>query len=85
MGNSSDNTSEIAILRLMLDELFADHRFFVRPSMTAGQVAYYILSLVQKGERDLDRLKALAFEKFSCSQPGWSVSSDSGPAEKCHE
>jgi hypothetical protein len=67
MGNSPDDVSEIAILRLTLDELFTDHRFFIRQSMTAGQVADYILSLVQKGERDLDRLKALAFEKFSCT------------------
>jgi hypothetical protein len=84
MGNSSDDTSEIAILRLTLDELFTDHRFFIRQSMTAGQVADYILSLVQKGERDLDRLKALAFEKFSCTPPDRFVSNVSGPAEKCH-
>jgi hypothetical protein len=84
MGNSSDDTSEIAILRLTLDELFTDHRFFIRQSMTAGQVADYVLSLVQKGERDLDRLKALAFEKFSCTPPGQFVSNVSGPAEKCH-
>jgi hypothetical protein len=79
MGSSSDDGSEIAILRLALDELFTDQRFFIRQSMTAGQVADYILSLVQKGERDLDRLKALAFEKFSCNAPNWFVSSDSGP------
>jgi hypothetical protein len=85
MGSSSDDSSEIAVLRLALDELFTDQRFFIRQSMTAGQVADYILSLVQKGERDLDRLKALAFEKFSCTRPGWFVSSDSGPAENCHD
>jgi hypothetical protein len=85
MGNSPDDISEIAILRLTLDELFTDRRFFVRQSMSAGQVADYILSLVRKGERDLDRLKALALEKFSCTPPGWSASSDSGPAEKRHD
>jgi hypothetical protein len=84
MDNSSDDASGIAILRLTLDELFTDHRFFIRQSMTAGQVADYIMSLVQKGERDLDRLKALAFEKLSCPPPGPLASSDSGPAEKCH-
>jgi hypothetical protein len=84
MGNSTDDSSGIAILRLTLDELFTDHRFFIRQSMTAGQVADFILSLVQKGERDPDRLKALAFEKFSCTPPGRFVSNDSGPAEKCH-
>jgi hypothetical protein len=85
MDNSSGGTSEIAVLRLALDELFTDRRFFIRQSMTAGQVADYILSLVHKGERDLDRLKALAFEKFSCAPPGRFVSNDSGPAGKCHD
>jgi hypothetical protein len=46
--------------------------------MSAGQVATYILSLVQKGERDRDRLKALygAYEKQerSALQPeAWMV------------
>jgi hypothetical protein len=84
MGNFSDDISEIAILRLTLDELFTDRRFFVRQSMSAGQVADYILSLVQKGERDLDRLKALALEKFSYTPPGF-ASSGSSPAEKRHD
>jgi hypothetical protein len=60
--------SAIAILRLALDEVFTDHRFFARQSMSACQVADYILTLVQQGERDLDLLKASAFEKFSCAQ-----------------
>jgi hypothetical protein len=48
---SSDN-SAIASPRLTLDELFTDQRFFVRESMFACQVAEYILTLVQQGERD---------------------------------
>jgi hypothetical protein len=55
----------MAVLRLTLDELFTDRRFFVRQSMSAGQVAGYILTLVQQGERDVDQLKASAFKKFS--------------------
>jgi hypothetical protein len=65
MVSPSNDNSAIAILRLTLDELFTDHRFFVRQSMSAGQVAGYILTLVQQGECDLDLLKASAFKKFS--------------------
>src|SRR5260221_14449037 len=61
MVSPSNDNSAIAILRLTLDELFTDHRFFVRQSMSAGQGADYILTLVQQGERDLDVLKASAF------------------------
>jgi hypothetical protein len=38
MGYSSD-ASEVAILRLTLDDLFTDRRFIVRRSMSASQVA----------------------------------------------
>ncbi len=51
--------------RLTLDEVFTDHRFFVRKSMSACQVADYILTQVLQGERDLDLLKASAFKKIS--------------------
>jgi hypothetical protein len=82
MGNSSDDASEVAILRLTLDELFTDRRFIVRQSMSASQVADYVLSLVQKGERDRDRLKALALEKFSSAPPDCFASNDLGRPEK---
>jgi hypothetical protein len=65
MVNPSNDSSAIAILRLTLDELFTDRRFFVRQSMSAGEVAGYVLTLIQQGERDLDQLKASAFEKFT--------------------
>jgi hypothetical protein len=57
--------SAIEILRLALDEVLTDRRFFVRTSMSACQLAEYILSLVLEGERDLDRLKASAFKQMS--------------------
>jgi len=76
----SSDPAAIAILRLALDEMFTDHRFFVRQSMSACQVADHILTLVQQGERDLDHLKASAFKKFACAQPVPSSSSDSWPA-----
>jgi hypothetical protein len=55
----------VAILRLTLEKVFTDHRFFVRKSMSACQVADYILTQVLQGERDLDLLTASAFKKFS--------------------
>jgi hypothetical protein len=55
----------IEILRLVLDEVFTDRRFFVRTSMSACQLADCILSMVLQGERDLDRLKASAFKQMS--------------------
>ena len=79
MVSPSNDNSAIAILRLTLDELFTDHRFFVRQSMSAGQVAGYILTLVQQGECDVDLLKASAFKKFSGAQPVPLSSSDSFP------
>jgi hypothetical protein len=65
MVNPVNDDSAMATLRLTLDELFTDPRFFVRQSMSAGQVAGYIMTLLQQGERDLDQLKASAFKKFS--------------------
>jgi hypothetical protein len=44
--------------------VFTDHRFFVRKSMSACQVADYTLTQVLQGERDLDLLKAPAFKKI---------------------
>jgi hypothetical protein len=59
------DNSTIAILRTALDEVFTDRRFFARESMSAGQVAGYILTQLQQGERDLDLLKASAIKQFS--------------------
>jgi hypothetical protein len=63
------DNSAIATLRLALDEVFTDHRFFVRRSMSPCQVADHILTLVRQGERDLDCLKASVFQKFLNAQP----------------
>lgn len=69
MGNPSNDTSAISILRLALDDVFTDRRFFVRQSMSACEVADYILTLIQQGERDPDILKVSTFEKFLVAQP----------------
>jgi hypothetical protein len=65
---SSYNNSAIATLRLALDEVFTDHRFFVPRSMSPCQVADHILTLVRQGERDLDCLKASVFQEFLNAQ-----------------
>jgi hypothetical protein len=75
----TDDALAIAILRLTLDEVFSDHRFFVRKSMSACQVAEFILALVLRGERDLDFLKASAFKKLSGALPAQPRISDSLP------
>ena len=79
MGSPSNDTSAISILRLALDDVFTDRRFFVRQSMSACEVADYILTLIQQGERDPDILKVSAFEKFSVAQPVRLSSSDPFP------
>jgi hypothetical protein len=82
MGNSSDDASEVAILRMTLDELFTDRRFIARRSMSASQVADYVLNLVQKGEHDRDRLRALTLEKVSSAPPDCFASNDLSRPEK---
>jgi hypothetical protein len=64
MESPSNDISAISILRLALDDVFTDGRFFVRQSMSACEVADYIMILIQQGERDTDILKVLAFEQF---------------------
>jgi hypothetical protein len=66
MGNQdcSTNASSIALLRTTLDEVFSDHRFFVRKSLSACQIVHYVLTQVLQGERDLDRLKTSTLERI---------------------
>jgi hypothetical protein len=63
---SLDEAAAIELLRATLDAVFSDNRFFARKSLSPGQVAHYVLTLVSHGERDLDRLKTLTFERLSC-------------------
>ena len=67
MGNSdsSSNASTIVLLRTTLDEVFSDHRFFVRKSLSPCQIAQYVLTKIRQGERDLGRLKTATLEKFN--------------------
>jgi hypothetical protein len=66
MGNHdySSNVSSIALLRTTLDEVFSDHRFFVRKSLSPCQIVHHVLTQILQGERDLDRLKTSTLEKI---------------------
>jgi hypothetical protein len=62
-GDSSSNASTIVLLRTTLDEVFSDHRFFVRKSLSPCQIAQYILTRILQGERDVGRLKTVTLER----------------------
>ena len=54
----------IATLRRALDEVIKDSRFRQRKSASALEVAEHLLAQAAVGERDLERLKASAFQKL---------------------
>ena len=54
----------IATLRRALDEVIKDSRFRQRKSHSVLEVAEHLLALAAVGERDLERLKASAFQKL---------------------
>ncbi|MDP9292280.1 MAG: hypothetical protein M3O82_07950 [Verrucomicrobiota bacterium] len=54
----------IAILRRALDDIFTDPRFLNRRCTSALEIAEHLLAQAAIGERDLDRLKASAFNKL---------------------
>jgi hypothetical protein len=63
--DSCGDVSTIVLLRTTLDDVFGDHRFFVRKSLSPCQIAQYVLTQILQGERDLDRLKTAAFEQLN--------------------
>ena len=52
------DTSTLAILRNVLDEVLTDRLFLETPSVSSLEVAEHLLSLAAKGERNADKLKA---------------------------
>jgi hypothetical protein len=54
----------IATLRRALDEVIQDNRFRQRKSTSVLEVAEHLLAQAAVGERDLERLKASAFQKL---------------------
>ena len=61
------DASTVAVIRQALNEVFSDHRFSMRESVTWLDVAEHILEQAASGVRDLDRLKNSAFEKLSAT------------------
>jgi len=54
----------IATLRRALDEVIKDSRFRQRKSASALEIAEHLLAQAAVGERDLEKLKASAFQKL---------------------
>ena len=61
----SYDPSTITVLRRALDEVLADGRFHRHRNASALEIAEHILAAAKSGERDLERLKALAFQKLT--------------------
>ena len=60
----SYDPATITILRRALDEVLCDERFYRRKSASALEVAEHLLGQAATGERDLERLKASAYERL---------------------
>ena len=58
------DATTVAVMRQALNEVVTDHRFLVRTSVTALEVAEHILQQAASGVRDLNGLKSSAFEKL---------------------
>jgi hypothetical protein len=58
----SYDPATIATLRRALDEVLFDERFYRRKSASALEIAEHLLGRAAAGERDLERLKASAFD-----------------------
>jgi hypothetical protein len=63
-ANQQYDAVTLRILRRALDEVFADPRFANRKSTSALEIAEHLLDQAATGERDLDRLKAQAFNEL---------------------
>ena len=58
------DATTVANMRQALHEVVTDHRFLMRTSVTALEVAEHILQQAALGVRDLNGLKSSAFEKL---------------------
>jgi hypothetical protein len=63
-GSQRYDSATIAILRRAFDDVFTDPRFSSQRSTSALEIAEHLLAQAAIGERDLDRLKASAFDKL---------------------
>src|SRR4030088_344904 len=64
-ANQQYDSATIAILRRAFDDVFSDPRYFDRRSTSTLEIAEHLLAQAAIGERDLDRLKASAFNKLT--------------------
>ena len=64
-ANQQYDSKTIAILRRAFDDIFTDPRFLTQKSTSALEVAEHLLAQAAIGERNLDRLKASAFNKLT--------------------
>jgi hypothetical protein len=64
-ANQQYDCVTIATLKRALNDVLADPRFFNRRSTSALEIAEHLLAQAAIGERDLDRLKASAFNKLT--------------------
>ena len=60
----------LSILKRAFEEVVADPRFLDRRSASALEIAEHLLAQAANGERDLDRLKASAFNKLLATTDG---------------
>ena len=63
-SKNSDQAQVVLLLRLVLDDVLSDRRFFLKKSISAIELAEHILSQAAGGERDITRLKEAAFKKL---------------------
>jgi hypothetical protein len=64
-ANQQYDCVTIATLKRALNDVLADPRFSNRKSTSALEIAEHLLAQAAIGERDLDRLKASAFNKLT--------------------
>jgi hypothetical protein len=64
-ANQQYDSATIAVLRRAFDDVFSDPRYCDRKSTSALEIAEHLLAQAAVGERDLDRLKASAFNKLT--------------------
>jgi hypothetical protein len=67
-GAAPSNDDHVSLLRRALDEVLADHRYRERKSGSAIEVAEHILACAAAGERDIERLKASAFNRLAAQR-----------------
>jgi hypothetical protein len=61
---NSHHAQVVLLLRLVLDSVLSDRRFFLQKSISTIELAEHIRSEAAGGELDITRLKESAFKKL---------------------